>query len=60
MHDRNKQMSTGEIKRKLARKKQRHRIHNKKKLRRESIYSQNDSTNTMSFETHKRPHEIGR
>ena len=31
MHDRNKQMSTGEIKRKLARKKQRHRIHNKKK-----------------------------
>lgn len=46
------EMSTGEIRRKLGGGKQHHSIHNKK-LRRESIHSQNDSTNTMSFEIHK-------
>lgn len=49
MHDRNEYWRNKE---KTWGEKQHHSIHNKK-LRRESIHSQNDSTNTMSFETHK-------
>ena len=49
MHDRKEYWRNKE---KTCGGKQHHNIHNKK-LRRESIHSQNDSTNTMSFETHK-------